>query len=54
MKLKQVQAVSFAEFSDQDRSWIGLGFIIYLFSDTQTHKGIHYISEITGGFKLML
>ena len=29
----------------------GFGFNIYLFSDIQTHKGIHYISEITGGFK---
>ena len=31
--------------------WIG--FIIYLFSDTQTHKGIHYISEMTEGFQLV-
>ena len=23
--------------------WIG--FVIYLFSDTQTHKSIHYVSE---------
>ena len=32
---------------------IGFGFIIYLFLDTQTHKGIHYISEMTEGFQLL-
>ena len=30
------------------------GTLSYLFSDTQTHKGIHYISELTEGFQLII
>ena len=31
----------------------GLDLIFYLVSNTQTHKGIHYISEMAEGSHLM-